>query len=331
MSRASSDIRGVACKFTSIAERDLQLAKSYSMPQSALQIRDGVYQLDWTVFEVYSFLSKNGWELFTWPLGVPMSRAAAPDYVVGGPKQFWLKADAVALNRWYVLCLALADKHQQPVPHFKSAARYKAIIEGKTFDTKAKGTKIKFYFGPEGLDEELLEGEAVAPAESEGDEEEEEEEQTEGRKAKERRTEYEANEDVWGHGRVTFKMPGPNSKYGGWQGSCRYHRLNDRTACKKLFSIRSATPEANEFAMRSARHWINMAPTFGRKRDHGAFNPSAAEVPLASVVSAQKVSEVPDVVMTDVELDALESEPPNPPARPRKGKPSRASSSTDPA
>ena len=52
---------------------------------------------------------------------------------------------------------------------------------------------------------------------------------------------------------------------------------------------------------------------------------------MASVVSAQKVCEVPDVVMTDVELDALESEATNPPARPRKGKPSRASSSTDPA
>eukprot|EP00969_Alexandrium_andersonii_P240412 10613781-Alexandrium_andersonii.AAC.1 len=94
MSTASSDIRCVACKLTSVAERGLQVAMSYSMPRSALQIRGGVDQLDWMVFEVYSFLSKNDWELCTWPLGAKVSRAAAADYVVGGPKKIWLKADA---------------------------------------------------------------------------------------------------------------------------------------------------------------------------------------------------------------------------------------------
>eukprot|EP00969_Alexandrium_andersonii_P272348 12036348-Alexandrium_andersonii.AAC.1 len=320
MSTASSDVRGVACKLTSLAENDLQVARCYSTPRSALEIRD-ISKLDWTTFEAYSYLSKDGWELCELPLGTRLPRGNASEYVIDGPKKFWTKAGSKTLNRWYMLCLALSGSHKQPVPHFKSIARYKAIIEGKTFQSAIKAQKMKFDFGDEGF-----EGDIIADAGSSAAESDQESEDPDIRKTKIMRTEHAAGEDVWGSGRTTFKIPSSGSKFGGWQGSCRCHKLNDKTGCKKFFSIRDSTPEANELALRTARHWINMGPTFQRKRDHGSYNPSGAEVPEASVVSQQRVYEVPAIVLTDVELDAAEAKATK--AKAKRSKPSQASSSS---
>lgn len=122
--------------------------------------------------------------------------------------------------------------------------------------------------------------------------------------------ELEDVEGAWGVGRVTRKHTG---RYGGFQGSCKHHKLNARTGCKMFFRITGPLPEDEAVALRAARHWLNHAANFARKRDHFAFKVAYTELPDEATVEAQCLRDPPDApVLSDEQLDAMErgDEPP---------------------
>lgn len=113
-------------------------------------------------------------------------------------------------------------------------------------------------------------------------------------------------ENVWGSGRLTARPPTLASS-GGWQAACKHHRLNEKTGCKKFFRAESASEADWESAKCRARHWLNMAEEFSRKRDHAEFNPQPEDVPPHNVLLLQRPGPPAQPVMTDEDLDWMES------------------------
>jgi hypothetical protein len=61
-----------------------------------------------------------------------LARHARPsDYVPGGPLMWWMRTVANAFNRPYFLALLIVAEHRRPVPPFKTAVYYTALMEGK--------------------------------------------------------------------------------------------------------------------------------------------------------------------------------------------------------
>lgn len=117
--------------------------------------------------------------------------------------------------------------------------------------------------------------------------------------------------------------------------TCRFHRLNDKTLCKKFLRC---DPGNEHQAVTKLRHWCNQALRFDRQRAHIRMPLRDQDIPDESVVFGQKLeASPPSKAPTDVELDA-DAGPVAPKAkaqRQRKAKPkpkaaaSSSSSSSD--
>lgn len=115
------------------------------------------------------------------------------------------------------------------------------------------------------------------------------------------------NEGVWGSGRITFVKVTSSRKFGGWQGACKFHALNNKTGCKKFFGIKAPGGlEERVRALNQARWWLNEARLFDRQRHHLAWSGGGdiSNMPASDVLFAQQPGRPEGVVKTDVQLDA---------------------------
>ena len=95
-------------------------------------------------------------------------------------------------------------------------------------------------------------------------------------------------------------------KFGAWQATCPYHRL-EKTRCTRRLNVEEgSTKEATKLL---AKNWCLQAPRFSRKRDHAGWNPRAHEHFPEDIMDLQVyvLPMVPDVVKSDKQLDDEEA------------------------
>ena len=98
---------------------------------------------------------------------------------------------------------------------------------------------------------------------------------------------------------------------GAFECRCPFHKLSQKTDCKKTFSY---TDESEEIVLASLRHWANTARNFNRQRHHMSSMRTCFDVPFQSydVLLAAQIPEAdkpaPGTVKTDKELDQEEEE-----------------------
>eukprot|EP00971_Amphidinium_carterae_P352655 6492690-Amphidinium_carterae.2 len=111
---------------------------------------------------------------------------------------------------------------------------------------------------------------------------------------------------AWGGFRISVKQAGKQSAFGGFECKCPWHRLNDNSDCKKLFSVRGPTHEDKQVAMRALKTWAITAKQHSRQRHHLAD--FAGMLPLENeALEARRIDERPlrkDIV-PDTQLDEL--------------------------
>ena len=112
----------------------------------------------------------------------------------------------------------------------------------------------------------------------------------------------------WGVFRLTPKQPGSKGGglYGGFEGTCCFHKKNDVTGCKKYVSIKGPEEADRDKAFRQVLFWCSQAKDVARQREH--LKVSLGPVPLIPVLLARKIAEAPtEEVKSDVQLDAEEA------------------------
>ena len=75
----------------------------------------------------------------------------------------------------------------------------------------------------------------------------------------------------WGAFSFSLKQPravAGGSKFGGYECLCPFHRKNDKTNCKKFFSLEGPGQQAQEKALLLARHWAVQATKFQTQASH---------------------------------------------------------------
>lgn len=105
---------------------------------------------------------------------------------------------------------------------------------------------------------------------------------------------------------LTWSPPDVKPPHGQWQALCRFHRLNQTTACTKSLSAGIGKLRAKRLAMA----WCLVAPVHDRKRHHGAVRPQMLEPLDEEVLDARMalMEPPPLAVPTDTELDQAEFE-----------------------
>lgn len=106
--------------------------------------------------------------------------------------------------------------------------------------------------------------------------------QAQGRSAVGGSTQPETHE--WGPFRLTWVVPTDRCKYGAWQGTWRFHRL-DTVKCTKRLAVQSEGGVLDTKSL--VQDWCLQVVRFNRKRDHGGWNPRLQEALPAEVMQAQ--------------------------------------------
>ena len=112
----------------------------------------------------------------------------------------------------------------------------------------------------------------------------------------------------WGVCRLTPKQPGSKGggRYGGFEGTCPFHKRNNVTGCKKYVSIKGPGDEPRDKAFRQVLYWCCQAHDVSRQREH--LRVPLEPVPDMAVLQARKITSGPaGPVKSDIELDAEEA------------------------
>ena len=111
----------------------------------------------------------------------------------------------------------------------------------------------------------------------------------------------------WGAFLITRTAAARSPPHGGLRASCPFHKLNDRTGCKKFVTLREGTAEHEECVRQALRHWCNQARHHDRQRGHmGHAGLDIARTPAPEVVLAERIDEGPaSTVIPDAELDRV--------------------------
>ena len=118
----------------------------------------------------------------------------------------------------------------------------------------------------------------------------------------------------WGAFSFSLKQPkgtaSSSSRFGAYECTCPFHRKNDVTGCKKLFSLAGADSKSKQEALARARFWATQARNFNRQRDH-MFMATVDPVPSLQELEQLCILEKPSryVIRSDVELDAALAKP----------------------
>jgi hypothetical protein len=141
----------------------IQMTNVANAPRRVIDPRCGVPLADLTVIELHTHLLRAGWEchvkLRTTRSGKRKATAThdndgAPilqDYKVGSAKIWWIRPTDVAFRFKYLLALAFADEHMQPVRHFATETYYACLLEGRPFVKRASKRKFNFVDGDDGV------------------------------------------------------------------------------------------------------------------------------------------------------------------------------------
>lgn len=96
--------------------------------------------------------------------------------------------------------------------------------------------------------------------------------------------------------------------FGGWQGSCPFHKLNERTGCKRFFGFRDDSLAERELKLRLCKWWCLEGPPCTRQRHHLYMPMNIDDTPSMEFLDACALEDEdrPDEVQTDAQLDALD-------------------------
>ncbi|CAE7524520.1 unnamed protein product [Symbiodinium sp. CCMP2456] len=100
------------------------------------------------------------------------------------------------------------------------------------------------------------------------------------------------------------KQPGSagTGPFGGFQGSCPYHKKSSKTGCKKFVSIKGPRPEDKDLAMREILFWCTQARSCRLQREHLCV--PLKPTPAMEVLLARVIEDPPSApVLTDEDLD----------------------------
>ena len=117
---------------------------------------------------------------------------------------------------------------------------------------------------------------------------------------------------------ITPKQAKGPGNFGGYQGSCRFHKKNNLTGCKRFVSIKGPTSEDREAAFDQILYWCTQARDFNRQRWH--IGTSLQPTPSRALL-ARRIDEIPEDVQDDDELDRANAVAARPAAAKRKAKP----------
>ena len=109
----------------------------------------------------------------------------------------------------------------------------------------------------------------------------------------------------WGVFRITPKQPGSKGggTYGGFEGTCCFHRKNDVTGCKKYVAIKGPDEADKDKAFRQVLFWCSQAKEVSRQSEH--LKVPLDPVPLMPVLLAREITQLPEGdVKSDAQLDA---------------------------
>lgn len=90
-----------------------------------------------------------------------------------------------------------------------------------------------------------------------------------------------------------FIIAPTNSKHGGFQASCPFHKLSDTSGCKKKISCRKLSLDHRKDVMRQLLWWCCRAKRYDRQRIHILAPFGLSDTPDASVVLVAKIKEGP--------------------------------------
>jgi hypothetical protein len=136
----------------------IRLANVLSRGRYVTEPRAHVKLEDLTIIEMHTRLAAKGWRCRVWSheyadsiRKASRSRVASDrvlarpiDYVPGGPLVWWMRPTATTFNRPYFLALLTVDVHKRPVPPFKTAAFYTALLEGNAYVPRARQDAFRF-------------------------------------------------------------------------------------------------------------------------------------------------------------------------------------------
>ena len=126
--------------------------------------------------------------------------------------------------------------------------------------------------------------------------------------------EREAHADIlrssrWGVSGITPKQPGSagSGRFGGWEARCPFHKLNDKSGCKRFLRITGPSPQDQTNTLRRLLYWCSVAQEYNRQRLHLGFLPPLEECPPVALIMSRKITDKPQSVKTDDALDAEEA------------------------
>ena len=98
---------------------------------------------------------------------------------------------------------------------------------------------------------------------------------------------------------ITPKQPGSKGggMCGGFEGSCKHHKKNDRTGCKKYISIKGPTQADRDAAFDQILFWCTLAPEHNRQRWH--LRAELEPAPARAVLLAKRIDVAPGHVQDD--------------------------------
>ena len=123
-------------------------------------------------------------------------------------------------------------------------------------------------------------------------------------------------------GAFSIKFSGTKGPHGSYEVSCPFHRRNESTGCKKIFSAPSADIPSLRRTLSLAKFWACQADKFDRQWKH-VFTASTGSIPDEATLESLCLRDKPETKpMTDVDLDVADV----PDTAPRRGKGASAKS-----
>jgi hypothetical protein len=146
-------------ELTAEGKSKIQMTNVANAPRRVIDPRCGVPLADLTVIELHTHLLRAGWECHVKLKTTRSGKGKAihddgtpifQDYKVGSAKTWWIRPTDVAFRFKYLLALASADEHKQPVRHLATDEYYACLLEGRPFVKRASKRKFDFVDGDDG-------------------------------------------------------------------------------------------------------------------------------------------------------------------------------------
>ena len=104
---------------------------------------------------------------------------------------------------------------------------------------------------------------------------------------------------------ITPRQADIRPPFGGWQAACPFHKLNDKSGCKKWFGLEGSSDADKTKLVRRILWWCACASDYSRQRKHVCYESPTEDVQDDAFVLAMLPQDrpPPKSIKTDVELD----------------------------